>query len=54
MSSPVQNLVQRLVGRLVALDPLHEVLDGILGVAVDVVWAVQLNLLRGEEQTGCK
>lgn len=29
-SSPVQILIQRLVGRLVTLDPLHEVLDGLL------------------------
>lgn len=39
VSSPVQDLVQRLVGGLVTLDPLHEVLDGLLCVAVDVVWA---------------
>lgn len=28
--SPVQNLIQGLVGRLVTLNPLHEVLDGLL------------------------
>lgn len=43
---PVQNLVQRLVGRLVTLDSLHEVLDGLLRVAVDVVGAAQLHLLQ--------
>lgn len=46
VSSPVQNFIQRLVGRLVALDPLHEVLDGLLRVTVDVVWVPQLHLLQ--------
>lgn len=43
---PVQNLVQRLIGRLVTLDPLHEVFNGLLCVAVDVVGAAQLHLLQ--------
>lgn len=47
---PVQDLVQRLVGRLVALDPLHEVFDGLLRVAVDVVGAAQLHLLQKEKR----
>lgn len=45
MPLPVQNLIQRLVGGLVTLDPLHEVLNGLFCVAVDVVWAAQFNLL---------
>lgn len=49
VSSPVQNLVQRLVRGLVTLDPLHEVLNGLLCIAVYVVWAAQLNLLQREE-----
>ena len=46
VSSPVLNLVQRLVGRLVTFDPLHEILDCLLCVAVNVVWASQLHLLQ--------
>lgn len=43
---PVQNLVQRLVGVFVALDPLHEILHRLLGVAVGVVGTPQLHLLK--------
>lgn len=52
VSSPVQDLVQRLIGRLVTLDPLHEVLNGLLCVAVEVVWTVQLHLLQKVETEG--
>lgn len=46
VSSPVQNLIQRLVGGLVTLDSLHEVLNSLLCVAVYVVRAAQLYLLQ--------
>lgn len=38
-NAPVQHLVQGLVGRLVALDPLHEVLHSFFCVAIYVVGA---------------
>lgn len=44
--SPVQHLVQRLVGVLVALDSLHEVFYRFFCVAVCVVGATQLDLLQ--------
>lgn len=50
MPPPVQNFIQRLIVGLVALDPLHEVLNGVLCVAVDVVWAAKFDLLKQEKQ----
>lgn len=52
VSSPVQSLVQSLVGWLVTLDSLHEVFNGLLCVAVYVVRTAQLHLLQGEETQG--
>lgn len=55
VSSPVQNLIQRLVGGFVTLDSLHEVLNGLLCVAVYVVRAAQLYLLQtGNTRRGCE
>lgn len=50
--SPVQNLVQGLIGVLITLDPLLEVLHSLLCVAVGVVRAAQLHLLSRERYRG--
>lgn len=42
---PVQNLIQGFIGVLVAFNPLHEVLNCFICVAVSVIWAAQLHLL---------
>lgn len=50
-SVPVQNFIQGLVGVLIALYPLHEVHHRLLHVAVGVVRAPQLHLLRAQSWT---
>lgn len=51
-NSPVQDLIQRLVGVFIALDSLHEVLHRLFGVAVCVVGATQLHLLQNQKRAG--
>lgn len=51
---PVQNLIQGLVGILVALDPHHKILHGLLRLAVGVVRTTQLHLLFKQATTQTK